>query len=1355
MLRHRILLPLILMSAIGIPPASAQTASQPSRDKSFARPSSLPSLRIQNDLVAVQVRAVNDTSVGGEITYAGVFNIGTADNRPLLFNFPQEPFSSHFNVRVDGVMYSNDPRRTSSNVLLRVSAPVIKDSTIECVYAAGPIEIVQRLTPQKFSRTTGAVLIEYRLTNRDFTRSHQAGLLLEMDTNIAGNDQASVLTSFGYSRFEQKFVAPALPDFFQAFQGNLVALGLVAQGTLLGYSAVRPDQLIIGDWQRLSVVQWDYNVAAQPYNDSAVLLRWNEQELVPGQTRTVATYYGRGDVTTAGGLLTPLILHLTALRNLRADRGQLTPNPFDLNLLVFNNSGAAANAVQATINLPPGLALVSGDFATKLLAPSNLGASQNGTVTWKVVAQCPENDIDLNISVEVKAAGNLSNTVNRQIFLPSCSATLPRFEIVAQPKLQSAIPGGNATFKIFMTPLFGFNQTAPLALFPTTPGITAALSRNTISPRDTANLNLQVDRNVRAGDYPFVITGATGALSSSDSVTLRVAAADLSPPYLANFNPAHEATAVPLNSAISVDILDDLSGVDPASLRLVVFGGPRGVMPVDTTLTKIAKGYRLRAAPRLLFRDNEPVRVTISAHDLAANVLPATPYSFTTLKDTLAPYVLDLQPGREARNVPRETPIFARLRDDLAGVDSASIQLILNGRAAPAQVQHEGRDFVIRFKPATPFAFNDTVRVQIIAADAATARNRDTTAAIFYVIEDRQAPVITALNPLPFSNEVSPRTEIIAEVRDQPAGVDLAALQMTINGRAATPTVTGSPSLYRMTLPLNAAGVPNMGDTVRVVIRAADLSRPPQGTVLSYFFVISRDQTPPFFTAHNPPPGSREISLRSDIAVEVRDLNPGVDSAAVRMFVDGTRIAPDFFRLENGYRLRYPQSLRWRDNQKVTVKVQAQDLALPPNPATDEYSFTTVRDSLPPRALNFSPAPFARGLSPQTVVSLQVEDDLTGVDFSALALRINDIPVPPDTSHIAKGLTLRYRLESQILKNDTVHVTIVMRDLASQPNQAPAFSYYFLLGQDRAHPFVANRIPARGAINVPVEAEISATIVDLESGVDLQTVAMEIDGQRVSPQILGDRNAASLKYKPAASWPYNAVVQVKLFAQDLAAPPNVMPADTFSFTVTTPAPDLIAAGLQALENFTLGRLTKVEGKIRAGNADVTQPVRIEFLADGEVRGDTTIAALAVGSEIKPVTRLRFDTPGTHIIEMVLDAGNVLTEADETNNRQTLKITLVEALVNKLVVRPNPFTPNGDGYNDVVEFNFAGLNLNSPVLHIFDVNGVPVWINPPQTGKVYAWNGRDDRGRELQPGVYLYTLRDLGQNVASGYVVIAR
>ncbi len=1748
-------------------PAFTQTNEFSSSNKISYGPSSAPPLLIQNDIVAVQVRTANDTLGNGEIHYTGLFNIGTADNLPLLFEFPDNPVSSHVNVSVDGLVYSNDPFRTGARVLTLVSTPVVRDSTIVCVYAAGPIEVEQRLTPKKFSRTTGGILIEYQLINRDGLNPHQAGVLLELDTFINGNDAASVLTSFGYSRNEQQFDAPAIPDFFQAFQGNLVAPGLVAQGTLIGFNAVRPDRMVIGDWTNLRGVQWNYVVPNnQPYGDSAVLLRWNEKNLTPNESRTVATYYGKGDVTTQAGQLT---LHMTAPRNLQASNGQLTPNPFDVNLLVYNNSGTPANAVQATLRLPVGLALVSGELATKLLAPSSLNAGLSGTASWKVLAQCPLADIDLNMIVDVSASPNLSNSVTRAIFLPSCSATLPNFTIKAQPDDTTITAGETASFQVNMTALNGFSEAVQLSYYPPNAGVSGTFSPATLPPNGASQFDLQTNRNLVAGEYRFIITGTGGGLTRSDSITVHVNAAaplDTIPPLLANPFPANGATSVPLNtkisvevsdpapgmgvdrnsirmfvngalvradttrrgagyvveysparpfnlneliavkvfahdlalppngdslsfsfrtiqdidppfltnqnptegqknvsllSAVSCDVVDNLSGIDSTSIVMGVRGSlvpviltriPKGFhvyykppqpfretetvriavgardlsqqrnllsrtyfftttrdslppvvselapgpnttnlstnfeitarlrddltgvdsaavhvfingLMVVPTLRREGKDFLLAAKPattpqlndtiavKLLFadlaarrnrdsleytifiaqdkappfviaqnpakeargvplqtsiiakvrdeiagvdssalrmfvnaqlvapntiregndfrleygpvtfRDGERVEVEIHAQDLATppNAMPVEKYSFTTVRDSLAPVVLDLQPSRNAANVALDAEIRARLRDDLAGVDSAAVRLFINGREEAPRLTRAGRDFLLNFKPSAGFSYNEVVNVRLIAADLARVPNMDTTVFSFAIIQDREPPFVTAHSPARNASNVSPKTPITFDVRDAVAGVDSATIKLRLNGEAVARVLRGNLAAYSVAFTPDPEALLRAGDTVYVEIEAADLVRPANSMQKdSYYYILSRDRTAPFTAGHNPPRNSRNVSLESEIALEIRDVDPGVDSAAIRVTVNGNAVALQYERVEDGYRVRYVPPSRLRDNHTFNVQVEAQDLAAPPNVMPRaEYSFTTVRDSLAPVARDFSPRPEESKISSLAEIRFTIEDDLTGVDSSSFALQVNGNAVQPVLQRTSKGFAVRYDLAAQALSRDTVRVAGHVQDLASQPNAA-SFAYYFVISQDRTPPYVTGLNPAPNARNVGNAATISATVVDEQSGVDIQTVRLEVDGQVVQPEISVRGRAATLLYKPALPWPYHANVSVLVRAQDLAAPPNrmeaqaysftvvadtippaitdffpsdnaggvattttisfqihdeqagvdsaalnvfvngvrrtvalsgsprvyrvsykpspdfsagqrvevivqardlatppnVMPQRSFHFTTAEPLPDLLAVELRSQGEFQLGKDVKVKGIVRR-EGFVRENYLVSFSADGQTLKDTTITPGALGATFETEASVRFESGGAHFLEMMVDGEDKIKEVNESNNRVQLPVQITETLATKLTVRPNPFTPNDDGFNDEVEFNFTGLTLENPTLHIFDVNGVSIYLTDRHNGKRFTWNGEDEGGNAVPPGVYLYTLRDRGNNVRSGYVVVAR
>ena len=112
----------------------------------------------------------------------------------------------------------------------------------------------------------------------------------------------------------------------------------------------------------------------------------------------------------------------------------------------------------------------------------------------------------------------------------------------------------------------------------------------------------------------------------------------------------------------------------------------------------------------------------------------------------------------------------------------------------------------------------------------------------------------------------------------------------------------------------------------------------------------------------------------------------------------------------------------------------------------------------------------------------------------------------------------------------------------------------------------------------------------------------------------------------------------------------------------------------------------------------------------------------------------------------IDPGEALPQV--IGNTTTIVAAVEQnALLMDVAVRPAAFSPNGDGINDrtVFAFNVVRVGDDSPVAaEIYDLGGRLIWrlaqARPFSTGPYeIEWDGRDDGGRVVPPGLYVVQL----------------
>ena len=112
---------------------------------------------------------------------------------------------------------------------------------------------------------------------------------------------------------------------------------------------------------------------------------------------------------------------------------------------------------------------------------------------------------------------------------------------------------------------------------------------------------------------------------------------------------------------------------------------------------------------------------------------------------------------------------------------------------------------------------------------------------------------------------------------------------------------------------------------------------------------------------------------------------------------------------------------------------------------------------------------------------------------------------------------------------------------------------------------------------------------------------------------------------------------------------------------------------------------------------------------------------------------------------------------------TVQVAISRDLLTNVRAAPGVFTPNGDQRNDRVAIHYDVTNIASPVpveIQLFDLAGRPIrTLVESRTSGRYAieWDGRDDAGRLVPPGQYVYAVTldaDTGEDRRLGVIGVA-
>lgn len=188
------------------------------------------------------------------------------------------------------------------------------------------------------------------------------------------------------------------------------------------------------------------------------------------------------------------------------------------------------------------------------------------------------------------------------------------------------------------------------------------------------------------------------------------------------------------------------------------------------------------------------------------------------------------------------------------------------------------------------------------------------------------------------------------------------------------------------------------------------------------------------------------------------------------------------------------------------------------------------------------------------------------------------------------------------------------------------------------------------------------------------------------------------------------------------------------------------------KSYFLSKSYTFTGELQLSGLSVGSTFRVVALLNGAEIYNESITNTSQDQQTFFTADVSFVDAGLNRLVFTADALNDIEEVNEENNRAILNLNVLEF---ETIARPNPFTPNNDGFNDSIVFTISDLfGVTSPEVSIYTLQGKKV-IDLPSTGdNTSTWDGYNESNERMSPGTYLYIVKVNGDVVQKGSILLA-